>query len=142
VLTLSNFSGPAQRKDNFRADPDLANGRRAELADYSDSGLDRGHMAAAANMVLSQRAIDESFYLSNIPQDPGLNRGQWVRLEEEARSWVSKRETFYVIIGPVFLANHVIGDSSVRVRDALFKVIFDPVRRQGTAFLIPNETVD
>jgi len=24
----------------------------------------------------------------------------------------------------------------------LFKVIFDPMRRQGIAFLIPNETVD
>jgi len=142
-LTLSNFSGPAQRKDNFRADPDLAKGRRAELADYAGSGLDRGHMAAAANMVFSQRAMDESFYLSNmVPQNPGLNRGQWARLEEEVRSWVSKRETLYVITGPVFRTNRVIGDSSVRVPDALFKVIFDPMRRQGIAFLIPNETVD
>jgi endonuclease G len=142
-LTLGNFVGPAQRKDNFRADPDLAKGRRAELNDYSGSGLDRGHMAAAANMVFSQRAMDESFYLSNIiPQNPGLNRGQWARLEEEVRNWVGIRETLYVITGPVFRTNRVIGDSSVRIPDALFKVIFDPLRRQGIAFLIPNELID
>ena len=142
-LKLGNFSGPAQRKDNFRADPDLVKGRRAELADYSGSGLDRGHMAAAANMVFSQRAMDESFYLSNmVPQNPGLNRGQWARLEEEVRNLVGKRETLFVITGPVFRTNRVIGESSVRVPDALFKVIFDPNRRQVIAFLIPKETID
>jgi DNA/RNA endonuclease G (NUC1) len=41
-LTLGNFVGSAQRKDNARAGPDLSKGRRAELNDYAGPGLDLG----------------------------------------------------------------------------------------------------
>lgn len=39
---------------------------RATNADYKGSGFDRGHLAAAANHRWSQKAMDDTFYLSNV----------------------------------------------------------------------------
>lgn len=39
---------------------------RATSADYKRSGFDRGHLAAAANHKLSQKAMEDTFYLSNV----------------------------------------------------------------------------
>lgn len=60
---------------DFREDDSVHAYHRATNADYRGSGFDRGHLAAAANHRWSQRAMDDTFYLSNVaPQvvsDPG-----------------------------------------------------------------------
>jgi endonuclease G len=139
-IGLGSLNGGVARTDNFRADPDLLPGRRAELEDYSGSGYDRGHMAPAGNLTWSNQAMVESFYLSNIaPQNPALNRGAWARLEENIRNWVLERNDLVIITGPVFgMQDDVIGRSPVRVPQAFFKVVFDPVRREAVAFVYPN----
>jgi len=141
-IGLSSLNGGVERTDNFRADPDLLPGRRSELDDYAGSGYDRGHMAPAGNLTWSNQAMVESFYLSNIaPQNPTLNRGAWSRLEENIRNWVLERNDLIIITGPVFSAqDSVIGRSPVRVPQAFFKVIFDPVRREAVAFVYPNSS--
>lgn len=53
-------------------------GKSSQVADTADfrSGYDRGHMVPAADAKISQQAMDETFYLSNIaPQvGEGFNR--------------------------------------------------------------------
>lgn len=139
-LGLASLNGGVQRTDNFRADPDLSAGRRAELEDYAGSGYDRGHMAAAGNLTWSNQAMVESFYLSNIaPQNSTLNRGAWARLETEIRNWVLDRRDLVVITGPVFGAQDtLIGRSPVRVPVAFYKIVFDPFRREAVGFVYPN----
>ncbi|MBM4192732.1 MAG: DNA/RNA non-specific endonuclease [Gammaproteobacteria bacterium] len=139
-LRVGTLNGGVERTDDFRADPDLRPGRRAELSDYAGSGYDRGHMAAAGNVTWSLQAMVESFYLSNIaPQNPGLNRGAWARLEEDVRQWTLERGDLVVITGPVFGSQSaVIGQSPVRVPIAFYKVIFDPFRREGVGYVYPN----
>jgi endonuclease G len=139
-LGISSINGGIERTDNFRADPDLLLGRRAELEDYVGSGFDRGHMAPAGDLTWSLQAMTESFYLSNIaPQNPSLNRGAWAKLEEEVRKWVLERMDLIVITGPVFgVGSTVIGASPVRVPVAFYKVIFDPFRREAIGFVYPN----
>lgn len=139
-LGLAALNGDVRRSDNFRADPDLMPGRRAELADYAGSGFDRGHMAPAGNLTWSNQAMLESFYLSNIaPQNPALNRGAWAKLEQTIRDWVLERNDLLVITGPVFGAQDgTIGSSPIRVPQAYFKVVFDPFRREVVAFVYPN----
>jgi endonuclease G len=139
-LSLNGPFGGVERTDNFRADPDLAPGRRAELSDYVGSGYDRGHMAPAGDLTFSNQAMSESFYLSNIaPQDPTLNRGAWAKLEDSVRSWLAERPELYVITGPMYgPARPVIGKSPVRVPYAFFKVVYDPNRREVVAFVYTN----
>ena len=62
-LRVGTLNGGVERTDDFRPDPDLLPGRRAELVDYVGSGFDRGHMAAAGNLTWSLQAMVESFYL-------------------------------------------------------------------------------
>ena len=61
------------RTDEFLPDPQIK-GRQPDTRDYSNSGFDRGHMAAAADMKWSKQAMVESFYLSNtVPQNRDHN---------------------------------------------------------------------
>lgn len=40
--------------------------KRSTNNDYKGSGYDRGHLAAAGNHMWSQKAMDQTFVLSNI----------------------------------------------------------------------------
>ena len=84
------LSGPAERKDNFKPDPDLPVAHRAVDADYKGSGLQRGHMIASEDRVSTQALNDERFFLSNmVPQNGPLNGEMWARLEKQARIWAT-----------------------------------------------------
>ncbi len=66
------------RADNFRADLRVPERFRADLANYQDSGYDRGHLVASSNQKNSDLQNSETFLLSNIaPQDPQFNRKVW-----------------------------------------------------------------
>jgi endonuclease G len=130
------------RKDRFIPDPDLPKGKRAELDDYRGSGYDRGHMAPAADMRWSAQAMGESFYLSNMaPQvGPGMNRGIWSAIEETIRRWVATRGELFIYTGPIYDTTTParIGTNQVAVPTHFYKVVFDPVRVETIAFVVPN----
>src|SRR5262249_30703365 len=70
-----------ERQGSFKADAALPRGQRAENADYSGSGYDKGHMAPANDFTRSVEAMRATFVLSNaVPQKHGVNGGQWARL--------------------------------------------------------------
>lgn len=144
-LLAGRLDGPVHRTDDFRPDPDLPLGGRAELSDYRGSGYDRGHMLPAADNKWSEKAMHESFLLSNIsPQvGNGFNRGIWAKLEALVRDWTRQRGELYVVTGPVFVGPPLayIGPDRVAVPTHFFKVIFDPVRAQAIAFLLPNTSL-
>ncbi|MDR2209128.1 MAG: DNA/RNA non-specific endonuclease [Azoarcus sp.] len=145
-LTREKVAGKAVRKDNFKPDPDLLPGKRAELTDYKGSGYDRGHMAPAADMKWHQKAMDESFYLSNIiPQNSNNNQQIWATLETHVRDWVLVRGEIIVYSGPIHdndEANLTIGNNKVAVPDRLYKVIYDPFKKEAIAFLMPNQPIN
>jgi len=141
-LTRAKVHGSAKRSNDFRPDPDLTADQRSELADYRKSGYDRGHMAPAAAMRWSVKAMSESFLLSNMaPQvGAGMNRGIWKELEAKVRDWVDARGELYVVTGNIYASASpkTIGPNHVAVPSACYKVIFDPVRVDAIAFIIPN----
>jgi endonuclease G len=145
-LTKDKANGTLKRKDNFKPDPDLNTGERAELSDYKGSGYDRGHMAPAADMKWDKAAMNECFYLSNmVPQvGPGMNQGIWSVLEEKVRQWALERNELYIFTGPVFEGEEVetIGSNEVAVPDKLYKIIFDPIKIKSIAFLMPNKAIN
>ncbi|XP_060927732.1 endonuclease G, mitochondrial isoform X1 [Limanda limanda] len=66
-LNPASLSGSSNRKDcEFRADDSVHVFHRSTNDDYRGSGFDRGHLAAAANHKWSQKAMDDTFYLSNV----------------------------------------------------------------------------
>jgi DNA/RNA endonuclease G (NUC1) len=143
VLTREEvLSDSVKRNDRFRADTLIISGS-AELSDYRGSGYDRGHLAPAADMRWSKRAMDESFLLSNMsPQEPSFNRGIWKRLEEKVRVWALEKDSIYILTGPVLNSVvDVIGANDVGVPDSYFKVLVDlsPPDHDMVAFLLPHE---
>ncbi len=68
-MTTSRFllQASADRKSSrFREDVTLPAEARAENSDYWHSGWSRGHMAPAGNNKHCQKAMDDTFLLSNI----------------------------------------------------------------------------
>lgn len=87
-LNRESLSGTSERAAcDFQEDDSVHEYHRATNADYRGSGFDRGHLAAAANHKWSQKAMRDTFYLSNIapqvgpaagtgsPQPPGVEGG-------------------------------------------------------------------
>ena len=141
-LTREKAGKGVQRSDDFRADADLEQGKRAELSDYRSSGYDRGHMAPAADMAWDEQAMSESFYLSNmVPQvGVGMNRGIWMELEKKVRNWVQERGELYVYSGPIYLGSdtETIGANKVAVPGFLYKIVLDPRQKNTLALIMPN----
>lgn len=66
-LSAETITGTSDRKScDFKEDDSVHVYHRSSNADYRGSGFDRGHMAAAANHKWSQKAMDDTFYLSNV----------------------------------------------------------------------------
>ena len=132
----------AGRKDDFREDPEIPAQFRVTLSDYTGSGLDRGHMAPAANFVYDARVMSESFFLSNMmPQAPGNNRGVWKYLEEYTRSWATKYGQVFVITGTLYDKDSKMM-KSVKVPSFVYKIIVEPKTGKSIAFMFPNEKID
>lgn len=136
----------APRRSGFIQDPELGR-QTASDADYRGSGFDRGHLIPAEDMDFDPKAMDESFYLSNVsPQDPSFNRGIWKKLEGDLRDWALEKGDLLVITGPVLPAQlpvdapKIAGD--ILVPSAFYKVIVDLKARKSIAFLLANEKSD
>lgn len=143
LLTPMEAKGTVRRNDNFRADELIITGS-ATKEDYFRSGYDRGHLAPAGDMKWSEKAMDESFYMSNIsPQLPGFNRDVWKELEEQTREWVNRGDAIYIVTGPVFKNGYTttIGPNKVAVPSHYYKVLLDVTgpEYKGTGFIFKHE---
>ncbi|WVN85921.1 uncharacterized protein L203_101074 [Cryptococcus depauperatus CBS 7841] len=96
---------PDRSKSVFKEDQGIPEMFRAKLSDYFRSGYDRGHMVPAADAKISQEAMNETFYLSNIaPQvGDGFNRHYWAYVENFCRGLTSNFEDVYVFTVPLYL---------------------------------------
>ena len=151
------LSGDVERKDAFRGDPEVPAGHRVVKADYTGTGYDRGHLAAAAAMKWSPEAMRESFFMSNMaPQvGTGFNRHIWKSLERRMRQWACERGVLYVVTGPLYEEQPVkqlvydkdgdgVDDNGVLVDvpSHFFKLAFDPARIEAIAFVLPNQKLE
>ena len=155
--TLSKESLKAEvnrKKGVFQSDTEIYASHRAGLEDYKESGFDRGHLAAAANHMRSEKELKGSFLLSNMaPMDPDFNRGIWSRLESRSRMWTNDYEGVYVISGPLFLPEkqgsknevhyRLIGKNQVAVPTHFFKIIIGKKGAQYVkeAYVLPNTAI-
>lgn len=142
-LTDEEVDGTNPRSNHFRTDPNFK-GKQADDDDYRNSGWDRGHMAPAADMKLTEQMMRESFYFTNIcPQNHNLNSGDWKALEELVRDCANKYGSIYVTCGPIVTDNTYgsIGQNQVTVPDAFYKVmlILTPNGYESIGFIMENK---
>ena len=143
-LTKEETKGNHERTDKFLPDPNVE-GAKVVTTDYTGSGYDRGHMAPAGDMKWSKKAMEESFYMSNIcPQIHHLNTGDWNELESNTRKWARRYGSVYVTCGPIYNGSRrtqYIGKNRVKVPDAFFKVILiqSPKKTCALGFFFENE---
>lgn len=134
-------SKKAVRTNNFVPDPE-AKGATAYDEDYKGTGFDRGHLAPAADMKWSAKAMRESFYFSNIcPQNKNLNKGVWNSLEQKSRQWSMKYDTLLIVAGPVIQKDmRRLGKNRVGVPSHFYKVIctMSDGNYEGIGFLFEN----
>lgn len=140
-LTKESVNGKAKRKNNYRRDPNLYN--PVTRNDYKGSGFDRGHLVPAADMKLNNKAMSETFYMTNMsPQRPGMNRGIWASLERFVRSMVSEKGDAYLITAPI-LSNEDAPfnelDSGVSIPKNYYKIAYFPKTKQMYAYLVQNK---
>lgn len=133
------------RTNKFVPDP-MVKGTTAKNEDYTRTGYDKGHLAPAGDMKWSAKAMRESFYFSNIcPQKPGLNRGIWKDLEEQARLWAKENRSLRVVTGPVISDDMKrLGKHRVGVPKSFYKVMCMIVdgRVEGVGFIFENRGYD
>ncbi|MDC7997409.1 DNA/RNA non-specific endonuclease [Gilvibacter sediminis] len=125
----------------FEQDPKVKS-KSAHWRNYKNSGYDRGHLVAAADMEFSYDAFKDTFYTSNIsPQLHDFNSGVWNYLEQRVRRWAKENDDVFVITGGV-LKNPMdaIGSEQVSVPNAFYKIVVDSYRGEYRviAFLIPH----
>lgn len=126
-LTPEKLIERESRTDKFLPDPDLSEHEAVTTDDYKGTGLDRGHMCPAGDNRWNWKAMQESFYMTNIcPQNHNLNRGDWKELEEACRKWAKEEGKIYIVCGPILYQqkHRTIGKKhKVTVPEAFFKVI-------------------
>lgn len=129
------------RGNRFFADARLPSRERANLEDYKGSGLDRGHMAPAADMPTAQ-ANDQSFSLANmVPQARINNQRTWAGIEKATRHYIRRAQgPVFVFTGPVYAggAARTIGPGQVWVPTHLYKLVYDAGTGKSWAHWVEN----
>jgi endonuclease G, mitochondrial len=142
-----------ERIENFRPDYRIPECFRADLADYADSGYDRGHLIASADQNEQNIQNSETFLLSNMsPQHPKFNRGIWKKLETAVRTLNDDPDIWetYVICGSIFYFDHPVesigtkddNGVSIPIPNAYFKSILTEDKRGNLdmwSFLLNNQ---
>ncbi len=118
-LHAGNTLSTASRKDDFKADPEVA--VSSLLGDYTGSGFSRGHLCPSADRLCSEEQNKQTFFLTNMqPQYQSHNGGLWGRLEAEVRNYAtddsytqSHCDTLYVVKAATITDKVTIDDEEV-----------------------------
>lgn len=152
---VTKVDGVDRGNMKFKEDESFHSYHRATNKDYAGSGYDRGHLAAAANHRQSEKAMNQTFILSNVsPQvGEGFNRGAWNNLEKYVRGIARNVPNTYVCSGPLYLPRkesdgklyvkyEVIGDNNVAVPTHFFKIVVIENKKgqlELLSYVMPNQ---
>lgn len=98
--------GKGHKRPNFYEERGIMQeAYRSKLSHYKHSGLDRGHLAPAADFPLQTQ---DTYTLCNVsPQNHNMNLSIWSQLEDYCRRVADRqddqRQDTYVVTGPIWL---------------------------------------
>jgi DNA/RNA endonuclease G (NUC1) len=140
--------------DFFRADPDLpATIPQATLNDYKGTGFVPGHLAPSEemnstgnNQNAKNLVINQSLYFTNMMPmvSANMDKGIWLDIETQIRTWASTRQNLLVVTGPIYdnkTSPVTIGPGKVWVPTRMYKVVFNAMTGKSIAFVVPNVQV-
>lgn len=143
-LTASEARGHLDRSGEFNADHKVQG--CPDWWEYKNSGYERGHMAPAGDMKWDNKAMEESFYMTNVcPQRKALNSGGWNDLEIKVREWAKRDKSLIVVTGPILTDDmETIGKRQIAVPKEFFKVLLAPnvSKPRAIAFIYPNKSAN
>ncbi|TAJ14504.1 DNA/RNA non-specific endonuclease [Marinilabiliaceae bacterium JC017] len=143
-LTQEMLPKAVERKNNFREDPKV----KTQTPSYNDyrsaPDYDAGHLLSCRDMQFDAKAMDETFYMSNMsPQHKDLNRYTWAYLERLERNMVDRNGSLYIVSGPVLrdIDTWIGVKTKVAVPDYYYKVMlkYSKGNTKAIGFLLPNK---
>lgn len=141
-LTRQELEGEVNRVGSFETDSTVEGCARPW--DYTLSGYERGHMVPAGDLKWSERAMMQSFKMTNVcPQVKALNEGGWTKLEEKVREWASRDSAVIVVTGPILTSGMKrIGGLRIAVPTRFFKIVLSPFGEtvKVIGFIYPNRS--
>ena len=146
IVVTDIVQGNLARIDTFLMDTLVLTGS-STVEDYWNSGYDRGHLVASADMRWSKPAMAGTYLYSNVaPQKPELNRGTWADLEDWIRRYVHYgNERAFVLTGPVLSdglpkMNNPGHKNEVSIPELYWKVVadLDGEDKKAIAFVMTN----
>lgn len=126
-LTREHASGSVPRYKGYLDDNEIQ-GYVPKEEDWFNmpSSLSHGHMCPAGDNKWDEKAMEQTFLLSNMcPQTQKLNSGSWNKLETKCRDWARRYGSIYIVCGPVYESNSpsTMGNAKIWIPDAFYKVI-------------------
>ncbi|THH04821.1 hypothetical protein EW145_g5244 [Phellinidium pouzarii] len=105
VIEAASEEKGDRSRSTFTEDVEVPLAFRARLQDYFRSGYDRGHMVPAADAKFSQAAMDETFLLTNIAPQVGVdfNRHYWAYVEDWCRRLTGSFQDVFIFTIPLYL---------------------------------------
>jgi DNA/RNA endonuclease G (NUC1) len=139
----------------YKEDDSIPEIYRVNAQDYKKRNMAYGHLVPDANTKYSEKARQDAYLLTNfVPQDPVLNGGLWIGLENKVREMAGRHLCMHVYTGSVFkpkeehkvrsIKYFVTGVNDVGIPTHLFKVIyiFDYNKTlRHKVYLIPNKAI-
>ena len=159
IITSDIIQGTVFRSNVFLEDPKVTTGTAVE-ADYflkelqsdstyiyDDFGFDRGHLASSADFRWSRKALQESYFYSNMsPQRAEFNREAWAQVESWLRSYVYGDPTTQLVVftAPILHENLPVierGVNQISIPAEFIKVAIDVKNKLGFAIKMPNQKI-
>lgn len=140
-LTKEHISNPDIKiRERYVPDPKIKI-RASTKNDYKNSGYLMAQLVPCYDLLFSEQAVEETFYMSNIvPQKLAFNKYIWTKLEDLIREWIRSTETFYIVAGPVLTDApfKTFGDNKTSLPIRYYKAILDIEEKRAIAFVFRN----
>jgi endonuclease G, mitochondrial len=139
-LTPEMAKATATFKDKFAEDPLVITGS-ASPKDYKDAGFIMGQLVPPEDMLISPKAVEETFLMSNVvPQKPAFNKYVWKTVQNLIREWAKEGNTLYITTGPV-LADAPFGSfgsNKVSIVNRFYIAVLDVTGERAIGFIFRN----
>ena len=127
-------------KGKYVEDPQVST-RSASKKDYKNSGYLMAQIANTRDVIHTEGAKEESFYMTNIvPMKIAFHKHIWTKSENLVRIWAEEYGELLVVAGPILKEGPfpTIGSGKVSIPKNFFKVVYDSRSGEAIAFKFKN----